>query len=88
MADLLCDEVALGVRQVEARRGGQAEIDEVDPLVVGPDVAEVSVHVQQLAATQERHDLEQLPLEGPGLADRRKSECADQRRKRGQSTPR
>ena len=62
-------EIALGARQVEARGGREPEIGQVKPVVIGPKVAEVSVQVQQLSATQERHHLEELPLDRRSLAD-------------------
>lgn len=60
-------EVLLGGRQEETRRRGQPEVGEVDLLAVGAHVAEVAVHVQQVAAPQERHDPRQLPLDRVGL---------------------
>ncbi|WP_326564230.1 hypothetical protein [Micromonospora peucetia] len=64
------DEVALSAGKVEPRRCGQPEIDEVDPTTIGARIAEVPVHMQQLAATQERHDFGQLLFDRLCSADR------------------
>ncbi|MFB9688972.1 hypothetical protein [Amycolatopsis plumensis] len=60
---VLGEELRFGVREVEARGHGQAEVGEVQPLAVGDDVGEVRVEVLDTLCRQEAGDVPQVFFE-------------------------